>query len=170
MLHLRKANRNDTEKEYLFVRDIPEDENGYINPYHGISREAFDEALGVIIANSEGKLLPEGYVPATTYYLWDDGTIVGEFQLRHHLCESLVNGSGHIGYYIAPQFRGKGYASAGLKLLIGEAVKIVPEDEIYLHAFRSNPASLRVMLKNGGIIHHETADGYFVRIPKQSLI
>lgn len=169
MLYLRKANRADTEKEFLFVRDIPEDENGYINTNHGISREDFDEALNIIIANSEGKLLPEGYVPATTYYLWDDDTIVGEFQLRHHLCESLAKGSGHIGYYIAPQFRGRGYATAGLRLLIEEAVKIIPEDEIYLHVFRSNPASLRVMLKNGGIIHHETEDDYFVRIPKRPL-
>ena len=163
---LKAANTEDIEAEFLFVRDIPEDENGYINVNHGISREDFDDALDIIIANSKGRRLPEGYVPATTYYLWDNDTIVGEFQLRHHLCESLINGSGHIGYYIAPSFRGKGYAGAGLKLLLHEARDIVPESEFYLHVFKSNPASLKVMLRNGGRIHHETDDSYFVRIPK----
>ncbi|MBP5378990.1 MAG: GNAT family N-acetyltransferase, partial [Ruminococcus sp.] len=67
MLYLKTANTADIEKEYLFVRDIPEDENGFINEYHRISREDFDDALDVIIANSVGERLPEGYVPATTY-------------------------------------------------------------------------------------------------------
>lgn len=163
---LKAANKKDAEEEFLFIRNIPCDENGYINTNYQIKREDFDDALDIIIANSEGRRLPEGYVPATTYYLWDNGIIIGEFQLRHHLCESLVNGSGHIGYYIAPQFRGKGCATAGLKLLLEEARRTVPEKEIYLHVFKSNPASLKVMLKNGGYIHHETDDGYFVRIKK----
>ena len=64
MLYLKPANTDDIEKEYLFVRDIPEDENGYINEYHGISRSSFDSALNVIIANSRGELLPEGLVCA----------------------------------------------------------------------------------------------------------
>ena len=161
---LKAANKKDAEEEFLFIRNIPCDENGYINTNYQIKREDFDDAFDIIIANSDGRRLPEGYVPATTYYLWDNGIIIGEFQLRHHLCESLVNGSGHIGYYIAPQFRGNGCATTGLKLLLEEARRTVPEDEIYLHVFKSNPASLKVMLKNGGYIHHETDDSYFVRI------
>lgn len=166
MLKIKQADTADTEKEYLFVRDIPEDENGFINEYHGISRRDFDDAMDIIIANSRGERLPEGYVPATTYFLWLDGNIIGEFQIRHHLCESLVNGAGHIGYYIAPEYRGKGYATQGLALILDEARKIVPEDEIYLRVQRSNPASLKVMLKNGGAIHHEDENSYFVRIKK----
>ena len=45
MLYLKPANTDDIEKEYLFVRDIPEDENGFINEYHGISREDFDAGV-----------------------------------------------------------------------------------------------------------------------------
>lgn len=169
MLYIKTANTYDIEKEYLFVRDIPTDENGFINNYNNIERKDFDDALDCIIANSEGKRLPEGYVPATTYFLWDDDIIVGEFQLRHYLCESLINGSGHIGYYIAPEYRGKGYATKGLAMLLDEAKNIVPEDEIFLHVFKYNPASLRVMLKNGGTIHHESNDSYFVRIKKENI-
>jgi predicted acetyltransferase len=167
MFSLKPANTADIEKEYTFVRDIPADENGFINDYPEISREDFDDALDTLIANSYGERLPEGYVPATTYFLWYDDEIVGEFQLRHHLCPSLTDGSGHIGYYIAPKYRGKGYASEGLRLLIEEARKTIPEDEIYLRVRKSNPASLKVMQKNGGYVHHEDDSSYFVRIKKE---
>ncbi|SHM73070.1 GNAT family N-acetyltransferase [Ruminococcus flavefaciens] len=167
MFSLRPANTADIEKEYIFVRDIPADENGFINDYPDISREDFDDALDTLIANSYGERLPEGYVPATTYFLWHDDDIVGEFQLRHHLCPSLIDGSGHIGYYIAPKYRGKGYATEGLRLLIEEARKTITEDEIYLRVRKSNPASLKVMQKNGGWVRHEDAESYFVRIKKE---
>ena len=43
MLLLEVANYEDREKEYEFVRDMPYDENGLINEWHGISKEDFDE-------------------------------------------------------------------------------------------------------------------------------
>lgn len=167
MFCLKTANKADIEKEYLFVRDIPADENGFINDYPNISRTDFDDALDTLIANSYGEKLPDGYVPATTFFLWHDDDIIGEFQLRQHLCDSLIEGSGHIGYYIAPEYRGKGYATEGLKLIIEEAKKTIPENEIYLRVRKSNPASLKVMQKNGGYIHHEDNESYFVRIKKE---
>ncbi len=167
MLYLKKANFDDVEKEYLFVRDIPEDENGFINEWHGVSRDDFEQtALKTLIDYSNGENLPEGYVPETFFFLWDDDKIVGQFRIRHYLCESLIEGAGHIGYFIGNDFRGKGYATEGLQLCLLEAKKIVPEDEIYLRVNKSNPASLRVMLKNGGYIHHEDEAKYYVRIKK----
>lgn len=41
MLILKSANYEDIEKEWLFQRNIPVDENGFLNDYHGISREVF---------------------------------------------------------------------------------------------------------------------------------
>lgn len=166
MLHLKAANYEDIENEWRFQREIPADENGFINDHHDISRKDFDTALDTIIAQSEDRALPEGYVPQTVYYLWDDDNIVGTFHFRHYLCESLAEGSGHIGYYIAPEFRRKGYATLGLKMLLDEIRDVVKEDEIYLRVNRDNPASLRVMLSNGGYIHHEDETKYYVRIRK----
>ena len=167
MLYLKKANFDDIEKEYLFVCDIPEDENGFINEWHDVSRKVFEQtALKTMLDYSEGKNLPEGYVPDTTLFLWNNEEIIGQFHIRHYLCESLVEGAGHIGYFIGPKFRGKGYATEGLRLCLLEAAKIVPEDEIYLRVNKSNPASLRVMINNGGYIHHEDDDKYYVRIKK----
>lgn len=166
MLYLKPASRDEIEKEWTFQHTIPAEENGFLNDYCGISRKDFDAALDTIIAQSDGKRLPSGWVPQTVYYLWEDDQIVGVFHFRHHLCASLAIGAGHIGYYIAPDWRGKGYASRGLELLLCEIRTIVPEQEIYLRVNKDNPASLSVMLKNGGYIHHEDDTRYYVRIPK----
>ena len=77
----------------------------------------------------------------------------------------MRTGAGHIGYFIAKPFRGKGYGTEGLRLVLEEARHIVPEEEFYLRVNRDNPASLRVMMKNGGRIAAEDETKYYVRIP-----
>ena len=42
MLVLKKYN-TDIEKEWAFVRDMPEDENGLTNSLHGVSKEDFEK-------------------------------------------------------------------------------------------------------------------------------
>lgn len=166
MLYLKEINFDDIEKEYLFVREIPVDENGFTNQWHGCTREEFDEVVRKRIAYSKGEELPEGYVPESFFYFWKEDEIVGEFRIRHFLCESLIEGAGHIGYFIGKDYRGKGYATEGLRLLLELARKIVPEEEIYLRVNKDNLASLRVMLKNGGRIDHEDETKYYVRVAK----
>lgn len=169
MLYLKEANLEDAEKEYLFVRDLPPEENGFRNDLHGISREEFDQTvLQKMILSAKGEDLPDGYVPETFLFLWKEDTIVGQFRLRHYLCDSLRNGAGHIGYGIQKEFRGKGYGTEGLRLTLQYAKSIVPEEEFYLRVNKDNPASLRVMLKNGGVIHSENSEHYFVRIKKEN--
>lgn len=165
MIYLKKVCPEDLEKEWLFVRDMPEDENGVTNEWHGVSREVFEaKTLPQMLFFAEGKGLPEGYVPETIFFLWDDDTIVGQFRLRHHLCESLRTGAGHIGQFIAAPFRGKGCGTEGLRLTLEEAHRIVPEEEIYLRVLRDNAASLRIMIKNGGRVVSQDEEHYFVRI------
>ena len=114
---------------------------------------------------AQGKNLPEGFVPETFLFLWDEDKIVGQFRVRHHLCEALRVGAGHIGYFIGKEFRGRGYATEGLKLALKYARNIVPEEEFYLRLLKQNQASLRVMLKNGGNVVGEDEEHLFVRIP-----
>ena len=110
MLHLKEANFADIEKEYRFMCGMPADENGLTNPWHGVAREDFGAALQEMIDYSQGKNLPQGFVLETFLFLWHDDVIVGQFRIRHHLCESLRTGGGHIGYFIGRAHRGKGYA------------------------------------------------------------
>lgn len=165
MIYVKEANIEDIEKEWLFVKDMPEDENGLTNEWSGISRTDFEnKALPQMLAYSKGEGLPDWMVPETFLFLWDDDVIVGQFRIRHYLNDALREGSGHIGYYVGRQFRGKHYGTEGLRLTLEVARNIVPEDEFYLRVNRDNPASLHVMLNNGGRIVSENEEKYFVRI------
>ena len=167
MLYLKEANFEDIEKEYLFVTEEPFDENGFTNKWHGVSRVDFEiKTLPEMLDFAKGENLPEGFVPETFFFLWNDEEIVGEFRIRHYLCESLRLGGGHIGYFIKKEYRGKGYATEGLRLTLEVARGIIPEDEIYLSVNKNNLASQRVMLKNGAYIVGEDENRYFVRIKK----
>ena len=167
LVELKEANWADLDKEWRFCRAMPEDENGLVSKWAGISREEFvTAALPKMLAFSKGEDLPEGYVPDTTYFLWNEGEIVGQFRLRHYLNDALRRGAGHIGYYIAPPYRGKNLASEGLRLLLEKASDIVPEKEFYLRLRKGNLASLRVMEKNGGTVAEEDPMYLYVRIPK----
>lgn len=155
MIYLKEANVHDAAKEYEFLKDTPACENGFENRYYEFSYENFiNKALPQIMRFSKGIGLPKGYVPETFYFLWDDDSIVGLFKLRHYLSESLRKGAGHIGYGINKKYRGKGYATKGLALVIEKAKEIIKENEIYLSVNIDNPASLKVQLDNNAYIHH----------------
>lgn len=168
MLYLKEANFEDIEKEFEFIKDTPKDENGFTNPYFGVVREEFENnTLPRIINNSKGIDLPEGFVPETQYFLWDDEKIVGWFRVRHYLNDFLRNGAGHIGYGIGKNYRGKGYATKGLRLTVEKTCQIIKEDEIYMSVHKDNPASLQVQKKNGAYIHHEDDKEFYTRIKRK---
>lgn len=165
MLYLKKTNWEDAEKEYEYITALPEDESGFTNNYFGISKEEFmNKVLPELIDYSEGIGLPEGYVPETDFFLWDDDQIVGLFRIRHFLNDFLRDGAGHIGYGIKKEYRGRGFATEGLRLAIEKAKEIISEDEIYMSVHKDNPASLRAQEKNGAYIHHEDEAEYYTRI------
>lgn len=165
MLYLKATNTDDWEKEWEFITNQPSDENGFLNDYYGVDKDTFlNKVLPELFDYEKGINLPENFVPETYFFLWDDDTIVGLFHLRHRLTDALRNGAGHIGYGIRAEYRGRGYATEGLRLAIEEARKIIPEDEIYMDVNKDNPASLQVQLKNGAYIHHEDEARYYTRI------
>ena len=166
MLELLEIDDGHAEEAYRLISGMPEEENGFRNTDRDVSFEEFrSRVIPRMRANGRGEGLPDGYVPSTTYILYEDGVAVGRFHMRHFLNEALRQGGGHIGYGIGPSFRGRGLATAGLSLAIEKARAIVPEKELYLSCWKSNPASLRVMLKNGAYIHHEDEKEYYTRIP-----
>ena len=95
MLFLREANLKDAHREWEFVREMPEDENGFCNSWNGITEEDFMKtALPRMLAFAKGEDLPEGYVPETFFFLWDGETIVDvvlwmgdEYTPSHHSFE-----------------------------------------------------------------------------------
>lgn len=165
MLYLKKINYEDVEEEYKAIKSMPAQENGFENKYHDVTKEEFvNQVIPKLLKNSEGIDLPDGYVPDTYFFLWDDDKIVGLFKIRHYLNDFLRKGAGHIGYGILPDYRGKGYAKKGLVLAIEKCKEIIKDDEIYLSVHKDNPASLRVQLNCGAFIVGETEEEYLTRI------
>ncbi|MCD8085873.1 MAG: GNAT family N-acetyltransferase [Clostridiales bacterium] len=167
MLYLKPLNYEDREQEYRFFRETP-GENGFENHCRRLSYPDFVEtALPRLLDNARGIGLAVGRVPETLFFLWEDGQIVGLFKVRHRLNQGLRTGSGHIGYAVHPAFRGRGYATRGLELAVEECKRLLPpeETELYLSCSKANPASLRVMLKNGAYLHHYDRQNYYLRIP-----
>ena len=166
MLEIRELNWQDADAIYQVFKDLPEDENGFMNPYHGIDKETFmHETMPKLINIANGINLKPGYVPQTYYFLWEENHIVGVYKLRHYLNENLRNGSGHIGYGILPAYRNQGYAKKGLALLLDIAKDVIREDEIYMASHKDNPASLHVQLANGAYIHHDDEEEVYTRLP-----
>ena len=127
-------NKDILEKEWVYIRDLPKDENGFTNDYCGISWEYFCSVYVPHRRNfAEGRDLPKGFVRQIDFILWDEDTIAGMFRVRPQLNDFLRNVTGgHIGYGILPKFRGKGYATEGLSLALRELQRMTDDSEAYL--------------------------------------
>lgn len=143
MIYLRKANLEDATKEYELAQKNPALENGYQNKAYGVSFDEFvNETIPKWLDSDKGVNLDEGYVPDTHYFLWVDDTPVGIFKLRHYLNDWLRDNAGHAGYGIVEEYRGHGYATEGLRLLIEEACKLsIDTDELYLSVSKNSNRS-----------------------------
>jgi len=110
-----------------------------------------DEYIGRDSDNLVGKNLPDGWVPATTFWLIDHDSFIGHVQIRHTLNERLEEHGGHIGYAIRPAERLKGYGSKILELALPEAKKIGIRMALIM-CDDSNAGSARIIEKNGGVL------------------
>lgn len=72
---------------------------------------SFREHILKLKNSREGIGLAEGWVPSTMFYGFVDGQIVGRVSVRHRLTPTLLRRGGHMGYSVAPRFRGQGFAS-----------------------------------------------------------
>ena len=129
------------------------------------TKAAFGEYMHDLENEAAGIGLKPGWVPATKYILVNDqGEYVGIVNLCHELNDALMEGAGHIGYGIAPEWRGRGYATEGLRLLLIKARDEFDITEAYLSVHKNNPASLAVQRHLGARIDHELDTEYFTRI------
>lgn len=92
--------------------------------------------------------LPDGWFPVTTLWLVVDDEIVAEGIIRHDLNEFLRNFAGHITYYVAPNYRGKGYGKVMLEALKKECQKIGIR-ELIICCDENNLSSKKIIEKSG---------------------
>ncbi|MBE6894071.1 MAG: GNAT family N-acetyltransferase [Ruminococcaceae bacterium] len=101
----------------------------------------------------------DGKVPDSVFFLLDveRNVLLGAVNIRHYLNDFLLQYGGHIGDGIRPSERGKGYATEMIRLALQECTKL-GIDRVLMVCDKSNIASARTIIKNGGILENEYAD------------
>lgn len=108
-----------------------------------------DKYIKLTRDNEKGESLPKDWVPATTYWLIDNGKFVGHTNIRHELNDYLAKIGGNIGYYIRPSARNKGYGTKILKLALIKA-KQLGLQKVLITCDQYNIASKKIIEKNKG--------------------
>lgn len=132
------------EERYPFPLDFPHDD--------------FRALLARLEEIASGIGIPEGFVPSSTFWLVEDGELLGVSNLRHYLNDRIRSHGGHIGLGIRPARRGRGLGNLLMALTIGEARRRGIA-EIHIHCLQGNIASARTILRNGGVLESESAQG-----------
>ncbi len=120
------------------------------NDYHD-----FDNYLN----NLELKEAKDGLVPDSVFFLLDEdrNKLIGAVNIRHYLNDYLLKFGGHIGDGIRPSERKKGYATKMIELALIECKKL-GIDKVLITCNKSNIASAKTIIKNGGILENEIKD------------
>ncbi|HEX3363463.1 GNAT family N-acetyltransferase [Phenylobacterium sp.] len=94
-------------------------------------------------------------VPETELWWVEDDRFLGSVGVRHRLNDLLEAWGGHIGYSVRPSARGQGHATAMLAAMLDHIREHLSLDRVTLTVNSNNPASMRVIEKNGGVFRDE---------------
>ena len=164
VLELRRLSVDDGPEIFRMLQDIPKEENGFGNNANGMTYEGYKEWLVARHRESLRDEILDGWkVPTTTYWLYADGIPVGFGKVRHCLTDALRKAGGHIGYAIAPAYRGKGYGKEILRLLLQKAKELGIEKAL-ITVRLDNKASQAVAFANGGVAADRTEERILIWI------
>lgn len=115
--------------------------------------------------------LPEGYVPATTFWLVEttssvDGTnavdanhksgrFIGRINIRHKLTPFLLRYGGHIGYEVRVSETNKGFGTQMLAMVLPYCKHELKFDRLLITCDDTNIASSKVIEHNGGVLENK---------------
>ena len=119
--------------------------------------EAADFAALVmrLLSSQEADNVEDGFVEHVTFWMVDDEReLVGVANLRLRLNKELVHSGGHVGYGVRPSMRNRGYATQLLAMTLHEAKRLGIR-RVLVCCDQDNPASARVIRKNGGVFESE---------------
>ena len=128
--------------------------------------KSYEELLEILRYN---KIIGTNTLPhihQTTFGIFENGKLLGGFNLRHELKGNLINHGGHIGYLIRPSERNKGYGTRLLKLAVEEAKKI-NINSVLITCDIHNKISEKVILNNNGKYENNYYDPFDLQTYKR---
>jgi len=133
-------------------------ENGFGGTPVGDDPEKLDEWLDYCVHLSTAPALSEDFGPQANYWIRDDsGQVVGLVRLRPHINAQWLEGGGHLGYYVAPAYRRRGFGKAGLRLALAE-LRAWGVERALVTVEVGNVPSSRVVASVGGVLEDERVD------------
>ncbi len=114
----------------------------------------------------DDKKCPAERVPSNVYIAVRnfDNRIVGIIDLRHHINHPVLGlWGGHMGYYVRPNERKKGYATEMVRQNL-QKCREIGIDRVMITCYAGNFASERVITANGGIYEKDVSvDGDVIK-------
>ena len=155
-INLIKPCKEYEKQAYEYVKEFAEYKS-QVQGAGGLNRyDNYDEWLLKLERDLDIDNIPEGRVPANTYFLVrkSDNKILGMTNVRHKLSKSTEVCGGHIGYSIRPTERKNGYGTLILKLAL-ERCEELKISRILVTCDKSNVGSAKVIKNNGGMLENE---------------
>jgi len=152
-VYIKQLSKEDEKNQKLFdfISNLPvDDSGGFRNPWHYTEgHENFSEWIDLMLKIDKGEYIVEREAKQhSIYWIYIEQIPIGIGKIRQ-LTEEEKKFAGHIGYYIAPPYRGKGFATEVTKLLIAEAKQNKNIEKVIISIEPENLASRRIAEKCG---------------------
>lgn len=96
---------------------------------------------------------------AMDFLVFHEGELVGVIGLKDI---DHQDRKAHVGYWIGKEFRSRGIASEALELVCQFSLETLKLNRLYTRVLENNPASMKVLLKNGFSIEGYERDSMFL--------
>ena len=141
-----------------FLLALGKGEKGFGGTEFADGELSLGEYLTYLVEQPDPSKVPQNRVPQTTFWILNESeTVVGMLRMRHYLNDKLLHHGGHIGYYVQPLYRRKGYGKNALRLALIELASFC-EKRALLTVDADNYPSIRVIEFNGGKLEDQRAD------------
>lgn len=116
--------------------------------------DSYEEWLVSVSNNTSPETVNPAWVVTDTFFaVNEEGRIVGIIDLRHTLNDFLQD-FGNSGYSVRPSERRKGYATEMLRQ-VKDVARNAGMTELHMATFKDNIASVKTIVKNGGVAERE---------------
>ena len=133
-------------------------ENGFGGTPVGSDTGKLDEWLDYCVHIATSPPLSDDFVRQTNYWITDDnGFVVGLLRIFPRINKALLNKGGHLGYYVAPAYRNKGYGKAAIRLAL-DKLRAKGVRRALVTVESRNAVSLSLVKALGGVQEDERID------------